>query len=202
MVLDRDPWKSRPQKPQPGAMTPSRLHFCWIGPGLGWAQAFAVLSASEQGQLAEITLHHTDVLTPGAVLDALTSTPGVRLSHIDPAEYLAATGQLLGTRRGLGPPLREHGSGRCSCRHPPRCHPVARGRPLSRHGHGHYRPSHPVAPHRPVHRVRVDRLARTYPRIALASEARPPSGTRFTAKNAAQPAERLARLPSRGGFVQ
>ncbi len=103
MGLDRNPMLSKPPERRPGCSTPSHLHFCWIGPILGWAQAFAVLSASEQGCLDEITLHHTDVLGPQDVVNALASAPGVRLSLIDPASYLGETGRML----GLGAQLAE-----------------------------------------------------------------------------------------------
>ena len=75
---------------------PARAHFCWIGSRLSWASAFAVLSAANRSELAEIILHHTDVLDESAALTALKQTPGVRLSRVDPAAYLLEVGQKLG----------------------------------------------------------------------------------------------------------
>ena len=39
---------------------PDRAHFCWIGSSLPWAYVFAILSAAERSELAQIFLHHTD----------------------------------------------------------------------------------------------------------------------------------------------
>ncbi len=75
---------------------PARLHFCWIGPALPWACAFAVLSAAERGGLPEVVLHHTEALEPGGPLAALQRAPGVRLARIDAAAELARTGAALG----------------------------------------------------------------------------------------------------------
>jgi len=75
---------------------PSRLHFCWIGPSLPWAYAFAVLSAAERGELAEVVLHHTDTLDESAQVQALRHARGVRLSRIDPAACLSEAARDLG----------------------------------------------------------------------------------------------------------
>ncbi len=75
---------------------PARLHFCWIGPSLPWAYAFAVLSAAKRAGLPEIVLHHTDALDPGGPLDVIAGSPGVRLSRLDPALLLEQAGQALG----------------------------------------------------------------------------------------------------------
>jgi hypothetical protein len=80
---------------------PARAHFCWIGTRLPWAYAFAVLSAAQRSELAEIVLHHTDALDEDAALAALRRTPNVRLSRIDPIAYLTQTGQELGAGDGL-----------------------------------------------------------------------------------------------------
>jgi Glycosyltransferase sugar-binding region containing DXD motif len=80
---------------------PARAHFCWIGTRLPWAYAFAVLSAAKHGELAEIVLHHTDVLDEDAALAALKQTPRVRLSRVDPIAYLMQAGQKLGAGDGL-----------------------------------------------------------------------------------------------------
>jgi hypothetical protein len=80
---------------------PARAHFCWIGPRLPWACAFAVLSAANRSELPEIVLHHTDVLDEDAVLAALKQTPRVRLSRVDPVAYLLEVGQKLGIEDAL-----------------------------------------------------------------------------------------------------
>ncbi len=81
---------------------PARLHFCWIGPTLPWAYAFAVLSAAGRSGIAEIVLHHTCPLDEGPVPSALASAQGVRLSLLDAPDYLLRTGRVL----GLGDSLR------------------------------------------------------------------------------------------------
>jgi hypothetical protein len=75
---------------------PARVHFCWIGPPLSWAYAFALLSAAAQAGMDEVVLHHTDELEEGAVLTALRSTPGMRLERIDARDLLAEAGARLG----------------------------------------------------------------------------------------------------------
>ena len=80
---------------------PARAHFCWIGTRLPWACAFAVLSAAKRSELAEIVLHHTDVLDEDAALTALKQTPRVQLSRVDPVAYLTQAGQKLGAGDGL-----------------------------------------------------------------------------------------------------
>ena len=75
---------------------PARVHFCWIGPQLSWAYAFALLSAAAQAGMDEVVLHHTDELEEGAVLTALRSTAGLRLERIDARDLLAEAGARLG----------------------------------------------------------------------------------------------------------
>ena len=75
---------------------PARAHFCWIGPKLNWACAFALLSAAAQGGMDEVVLHHTDELEEGAVLTALRGTAGLRLERIDARDMLAEAGARLG----------------------------------------------------------------------------------------------------------
>ena len=75
---------------------PARVHFCWIGPKLNWAYAFALLSAAAQAGMDEVVLHHTDELEEGAVLTALRGTAGMRLERIDARELLAEAGARLG----------------------------------------------------------------------------------------------------------
>ncbi len=69
-------------------MIPPRLHFCWIGPALPWACAFAVLSAAARGGMDEVVLHHTDALDDDAPLRAVRGAAGVRLERVDPVAYL------------------------------------------------------------------------------------------------------------------
>ncbi|NPD65197.1 glycosyl transferase [Lichenicola cladoniae] len=80
---------------------PQRLHFCWIGPSLPWAYAFAVLSAAKRGELEEVVLHHTDLLDDSAQVEALRRTHGIRLSRIDPTACLSETARGLGLGDGL-----------------------------------------------------------------------------------------------------
>jgi hypothetical protein len=80
---------------------PKLVHFCWIGPKLPWAYAFAVLSAAAQGGMDEVILHHTDELEDGPVLRALRQTPGIRLSRTDPQACLAPVQAALGLGEGL-----------------------------------------------------------------------------------------------------
>jgi hypothetical protein len=75
---------------------PARVHFCWIGPKLNWAYAFALLSAAAQAGMDEVVLHHTDELEEGAVLTTLRGTIGIRLERIDARELLAEAGAKLG----------------------------------------------------------------------------------------------------------
>ena len=80
---------------------PARLHFCWIGPRLPWAYAFAVLSAAQRSELPEIVLHHTDALDDGPALQSLRGEPRVRLHRVDADMFLAD----IGTQAGLGADL-------------------------------------------------------------------------------------------------
>ena len=80
---------------------PARVHFCWIGTRLPWAYVFAVLSAAERSEMAEIVLHHTDILEDGAELRALKTAPRVRLSRIDAQACLTEAGDKLGVGGGL-----------------------------------------------------------------------------------------------------
>jgi hypothetical protein len=75
---------------------PARAHFCWIGPRLSWAYAFALLSAAAQARMDEVVLHHTDELEGGAVLTALRGTAGLRLERIDARDLLAEAEAKLG----------------------------------------------------------------------------------------------------------
>ena len=91
---------------------PARAHFCWIGPTLSWAHAFAVLSAAAQAGLDEVILHHTDELAPTPALAALRAAPGVILAHINPLEILhqaevklALEGQLTALYHRLASPV-------------------------------------------------------------------------------------------------
>src|SRR5580692_5089461 len=72
-----------PQRPSAVTSIPARVHFCWIGPHLSWAYAFALLSAAAQAGMDEVVLHHTDELEEGAVLTALHGTDGLHLERID-----------------------------------------------------------------------------------------------------------------------
>jgi hypothetical protein len=80
---------------------PARVHFCWIGARLPWAYVFAILSAAERGGLAEVILHHTDMLDDCAELSALTVATGVTLHRIDPIACLTETGDRLGVGERL-----------------------------------------------------------------------------------------------------
>ncbi|WP_428377248.1 glycosyltransferase [Lichenicoccus sp.] len=75
---------------------PPRLHFFWIGKRLPWAYVFAVISAVERSEIPDIIFHHTDRLEDGAERSALEAEARVRMVRIDPAEYLAETGDRLG----------------------------------------------------------------------------------------------------------
>ncbi len=77
-------------------MIPPRLHFCWIGPALPWACAFAVLSAAARGGMDEVVLHHTDALDDDAPLRAVLGAPGVRLERVDAVACLGGVGEALG----------------------------------------------------------------------------------------------------------
>jgi hypothetical protein len=79
---------------------PKLAHFCWIGPRLPWAYAFAVLSAAARGGMDEVILHHTDALEDGPVLRAL-QRPGIRLSRTDPDACLGPVQAALGLGEGL-----------------------------------------------------------------------------------------------------
>ena len=74
---------------------PPRLHFCWIGPRLPWAYAFALLSAAERSEMSDVVLHHTDVLDDAEVMRALQAAPGVSLSRLDAASLLREAGDRL-----------------------------------------------------------------------------------------------------------
>jgi len=80
----------------PAAPIPPRVHFCWIGPRLNWASAFALLSAAAHAGMEEVLLHHTDELEEGAVLTALRATQKLQLHRIDARAYLAEAGARLG----------------------------------------------------------------------------------------------------------
>jgi len=80
---------------------PARVHFCWIGPQLSWASAFALLSAAAQAGMDEVVLHHTDELEEGAVLTALRGTDGLHLERIDARACLAEAGARLGLSDAL-----------------------------------------------------------------------------------------------------
>lgn len=75
---------------------PARGHFVWLGTRLPWAYVFAVLSAAENSELQDITLHHTDTLEVDARLRALELCPRVRLARIDPIACLTEAGHALG----------------------------------------------------------------------------------------------------------
>lgn len=90
---------------------PARAHFCWIGASLPWAYVFAILSAAERSELAEIVLHHTDPIAAGPQLRALERCPRVQLSRLDPIECLIRAGRAAGAGdelatiyRGIDPP--------------------------------------------------------------------------------------------------
>jgi hypothetical protein len=80
---------------------PARVHFCWIGPKLSWAYAFALLSAAAQAGMDEVVLHHTDELEEGAVLTALRAAKGLRLVRIDGRDLLVEVGARLGLSDAL-----------------------------------------------------------------------------------------------------
>ena len=77
-------------------LIPARVHFCWIGPQLNWAYAFALLSAAAHADMDAVLLHHTDELEEGAVLSALRATPKVQLDRVDARACLAEAGARLG----------------------------------------------------------------------------------------------------------
>ena len=79
---------------------PAVAHFCWIGPRLSWASVFALISAAECGDLAEVILHHTDELEDGPELRALKLARGVTLARIDPMDVLRRAGEALGPGTG------------------------------------------------------------------------------------------------------
>jgi hypothetical protein len=79
---------------------PAVAHFCWIGRSVSWASAFAVLSAAECGDLAEVILHHTDPLEDCPATRALTHDQRIRLDQVDPIEVLARAGDVLGPGTG------------------------------------------------------------------------------------------------------
>lgn len=80
---------------------PAEAHFCWIGTRLPWAYVFAVLSAAERSGLAEITLHHTDLLQDGPELRALSNSARIRLARLDADGCLEEAGAVLGVGDGL-----------------------------------------------------------------------------------------------------
>src|SRR5580698_1399611 len=82
-------------------LIPARVHFCWIGPRLSWAYAFALLSAAAQAGMDEVVLHHTDNLEEGAVLTALRGADGLHLERIDALACLAEAGARLGLSDAL-----------------------------------------------------------------------------------------------------
>lgn len=86
---------------QPSMTIPARVHFCWIGPHLPWAYAFAVLSAAAQGGMDEVILHHTNILQDGPELRALRQAPGVRLHRLGPLALLGQAQAQLGLGDGL-----------------------------------------------------------------------------------------------------
>jgi hypothetical protein len=75
---------------------PARGHFCWIGPRLPWAYAFALLSAASRSALGEIVLHHTDALADLPAVRCLARVPRIRLSRIDAIACLTRAGVMLG----------------------------------------------------------------------------------------------------------
>ncbi len=90
-----------PQRTSAVTPIPARVHFCWIGPQLSWAYAFALLSAAAQAGMDEVVLHHTDELEEGAVLTALRGTDGLHLERIDAHACLAEAGARLGLSDAL-----------------------------------------------------------------------------------------------------
>lgn len=86
---------------------PDRAHFCWIGAHLPWAYVFAILSAAERSELAEIVLHHTDSIEDGPKLRALERCPRVRLSRLDPIDCLLRAGKASGAGEELAGIYRE-----------------------------------------------------------------------------------------------
>ncbi len=82
---------------------PPIVYFCWIGEKIPWAYVFAILSAAERSELSEVILYHTDGLVAGDELDALERAPRVRLSRIEPVDYLDQVGRKI----GLGSELAE-----------------------------------------------------------------------------------------------
>src|SRR5258708_39500319 len=61
---------------------PARVHFCWIGPQLSWAYAFALLSAAAQAGMDEGGTHPTAVLEGGALLTPLRGSPWPRPARV------------------------------------------------------------------------------------------------------------------------
>src|ERR1700730_6043608 len=55
-----------PQRLSAVMLIPPRVHFCWIGPQLSWAYAFALLSAAAQADMDEEVDSHSDELEEGA----------------------------------------------------------------------------------------------------------------------------------------
>ncbi|HEY2590188.1 MAG TPA: glycosyltransferase [Steroidobacteraceae bacterium] len=86
---------------------PDRAHFCWIGARLPWAYVFAILSAADRSELAELILHHTDQLEQDAKLRALERCPRVRLTRLDPIGCLIRAGEAVGVGEELAAMYRE-----------------------------------------------------------------------------------------------
>ena len=86
---------------------PDRAHFCWIGARLPWAYVFAILSAADRSELAELVLHHTDTLEHDAKLRALERCPRVRLNRLDPIGCLVRAGRAVGVDEELAAMYRE-----------------------------------------------------------------------------------------------
>lgn len=80
---------------------PPVLHFCWIGPRLPWAYAFALLSAAGRSGMRDVVLHHTDVLADDDVTRALRAATGLRLARLDPLPLLREAGARLALGDGL-----------------------------------------------------------------------------------------------------
>jgi len=86
---------------------PGRAHFCWIGASLPWAYVFAILSAAERSELAEIVLHHTDPIEADPKVRVLERCPRVRLSRLDPIDCLIRAGRASGAGAELADIYRE-----------------------------------------------------------------------------------------------
>jgi len=80
---------------------PDRAHFCWIGSSLPWAYVFAILSAADRSELAELVLHHTDTIEHDAKLRALEHCPRLRLDRLEPVGCLVRAGHAVGVGEQL-----------------------------------------------------------------------------------------------------